>query len=50
VATATHTFQVFAGSSTFLVPQYTVMMNQNEFFKGTKYIFIGFNITRQWNF
>jgi hypothetical protein len=50
VATATHTFQVFAGSSTFLVPQYTMTMNQNEFFKGTKYIFIGFNITRQWNF
>jgi hypothetical protein len=50
VATATHTFQVFASSGQFLVPQYNVMMNQNEFFKGTKYIFIGFNITRQWNF
>lgn len=50
VATATHTFQVFAGSANYLVPQYNVMKNQNEFFKGTKNIFIGFNITRQWNF
>lgn len=50
VATATHTFQVFAGSATYLVPQYNVMMNQSEFFKGTDNIFIGFNITRQWNF
>jgi len=50
VATATHTFQVFAGSANYLVPQYNVMKNQNEFFKGTRNIFIGFNITRQWNF
>lgn len=50
VATATHAFQVFAGSATSLVPQYNVMLNQNEFFKGTDNIFIGFNITRLWNF
>jgi hypothetical protein len=50
VATATHVFQVFVSSANSLVPQYNVMMNQNEFFKGTKNIFIGFNITRQWNF
>ncbi len=48
--TATHVFQVFAGSATALVPQYNVMYNQNEFFKSTKNIFLGFNITRMWNF
>lgn len=50
VTTATHVFQIFAGSATSLVPQYNVMMNQNEFFKGTKNIFLGFNICRSWNF
>lgn len=50
VATATHVFQVFVSSANSLVPQYNVMMNHNEFFKGTKNIFFGFNITRQWNF
>jgi hypothetical protein len=50
VATATHTFQIFASSANYIVPQYNVMKNQNEFFKGTKYIFLGFNITRLWNF
>jgi hypothetical protein len=50
VATATHVFQVFVSSANSLVPQYNVMQNQNEFFKGTKNFFIGFNITRQWNF
>ena len=48
--TATHVFQVFAGSANYLVPQYNMMKNQNQFFKGTKNIFIGFNITRTWNF
>jgi hypothetical protein len=50
VATATHAFQVFAGSGTSLVPQYNVMYNQYEFFKGIENIFIGFNITRLWSF
>jgi hypothetical protein len=50
VVTATHVFQVFASSANYLVPQYNIMKNQSEFFKGTKNIFIGFNITRQWNF
>jgi hypothetical protein len=50
VATATHTFQIFAGSANYLVPQYNVMKNQNEFFKGTENIYLGFNITRLWNF
>jgi hypothetical protein len=50
VTTATHVFQIFAGSATALVPQYNIMLNQNEFFKGTKNIFLGFNISRSWNF
>lgn len=48
IATLTHAFQVFVGTSTFMVPQYNVMMNQNDWTKGD--LFIGFNITRQWNF
>jgi hypothetical protein len=48
IATLTHAFQVFVGTSTFMVPQYNVMMNQNDWTKGD--IFIGFNITRMWNF
>ena len=50
IATATHVFQVFVGSGNYLVPQYNVMKNTNKFFESTKDIFIGFNITRQWNF
>lgn len=50
VATATHVFQIFVSSANYLVPQYNMMKNQSEFFKGTKNIFFGFNITRQWNF
>jgi hypothetical protein len=48
IATLTHTFQVFVGTSTYMVPQYNVMMNQNDWTNGE--LFIGFNITRQWNF
>lgn len=50
VATATHAFQVFVGSNTDLIPQYIVMKNQNNFFESTKYVFVGFNITRLWSF
>jgi hypothetical protein len=50
VATATHVFQIFASSSNYMVPQYNVMLNDKEFFKGTKNIFLGFNISRVWNF
>ncbi|MBW6460139.1 MAG: hypothetical protein K0B08_06150 [Bacteroidales bacterium] len=50
VATATHAFQIFVGSATYLVPQYNVMKNQNDFFKSTENIYIGFNITRLWSF
>jgi len=48
IATLTHAFQLFVGTSTFMVPQYNVMMNQNDWTDGD--IFIGFNITRDWNF
>jgi len=48
--TATHVFQIFAGSATYLVPQYNVMMNQDDFFKNIDNVFIGFNISRVWNF
>lgn len=50
VVTATHVFQVFAGSATYLVPQYNVMKNQDDFFKNIDNVFIGFNISRVWNF
>lgn len=50
VATATHAFQIFAGASTLLVPQYIVMKNQDNFFKSTKNVYLGFNITRLWSF
>jgi len=48
IATVTHVFQVFVGTSTFMVPQYNVMMNQNDWTKGDLYI--GFNISRMWSF
>jgi hypothetical protein len=48
IATLTHAFQVFVGTATYMVPQYNVMMNQNDWLDGE--IFIGFNITRVWNF
>lgn len=54
IATATHAFQIFMGSGEFLVPQYNVMWNQNNAFAGDENfwsnVFIGFNITRVWNF
>jgi hypothetical protein len=48
IATNTHTFQIFVGTSTYLVPQYNNMLNQNDWTNGD--IFVGFNITRIWNF
>lgn len=50
VVTATHVFQIFAGSATFLSPQYNVMKNQDDFFHSIENVFIGFNISRMWNF
>ncbi len=54
VSTSTHVFQFFVSSSNYLVPQYNVMWNQNNPFDSKENfwsnIFIGFNITRLWNF
>jgi len=43
-----HSFQIFAGNSNAIVPQYVNFYNQNDFQKGE--FLIGFNITRRWNF
>jgi hypothetical protein len=48
VATSTHAFQFFIGTANYLVPQYNVAFNQNDWTKGD--IIIGFNITRLWSF
>ena len=51
VATSSHQFQVFITNYPYLVPQKNNMFNQpnsvNEWYQD---LFIGFNITRQWNF
>jgi hypothetical protein len=48
MATSGHTFQVFAGNYSYLLPQNNNLLNQNDFTKGQ--FLIGFNITRLWNF
>ena len=49
ITTATHAFQIFAGTATLIVPQYNVMLNQNDANLISMY-HIGFNITRLWGF
>jgi hypothetical protein len=46
--TTSHTFQIFAGNSGSILPQYVNFYNQNDYQKGE--FLIGFNITRRWNF
>jgi hypothetical protein len=46
--TISHSFQVFAGNSGSILPQYVNFYNQNNYRKGQ--FLIGFNITRRWNF
>jgi hypothetical protein len=46
--TISHSFQVFAGNSGGIVPQYVNFYNQNNYRKGQ--FLVGFNITRRWNF
>lgn len=46
--TISHSFQIFAGNSGSIVPQYVNFYNQNNYRKGQ--FLIGFNITRRWNF
>jgi hypothetical protein len=48
MATSGHTFQVFAGNYSSILPQNNNVLNQNDFTKGQ--FLIGFNITRLWNF
>jgi hypothetical protein len=48
VTTISHSFQVFVGNSSSIVPQYVNFYNQNNYRKGQ--FLIGFNITRRWNF
>lgn len=43
-----HTFQIFAGTSGSILPQYVNFYNQNDYQKGQ--FLLGFNITRRWNF
>jgi hypothetical protein len=44
-STVGHTFQIFITNYRGIVNQQSIMLNQNEFFKGASYA-IGFNITR----
>ncbi|MBN2746891.1 MAG: hypothetical protein JXR34_09205 [Bacteroidales bacterium] len=48
IATSTHSFQIFMGTSTALLPQEIIMNNQNDYTK--KGLSFGFVITRLWNF
>jgi hypothetical protein len=46
--TSAHSFQVFFGNYSYIVPQLNNYFNQNDYSKG-QYL-IGFNISRLWNF
>ena len=48
ISTSTHAFQVYMTAANGLVPQYTLMYNDNNPYKG--YILLGFNLTRLWTF
>lgn len=48
IATSTHAFQIFLGTSAGLLPQEIIMHNQNDFASGG--MSFGFVITRLWNF
>jgi len=48
ISTSTHAFQIFMTAANGLVPQETVMYNNNNPYNG--YILLGFNITRLWTF
>jgi len=48
IATSTHAFQFFVGTANYLVPQYNVAYNTNDWTKGE--VIFGFNITRLWEF
>ncbi len=46
-STGSHAFQLFVTNYRGIVPQQSIMFNQNDFFKGE--FAIGFNITRLWH-
>jgi len=48
ISTSTHAFQIFLSSAQGLIPQETVMYNNNNPYNGG--ILLGFNITRLWTF
>ncbi len=48
ISTSTHCFQIFLSAAQGLVPQETVMYNNNNPYNGA--ILLGFNITRLWSF
>ena len=48
ISTSTHAFQIFLTAANGLVPQETVMYNNNNPYNGA--ILLGFNITRLWTF
>jgi Membrane bound beta barrel domain (DUF5777) len=48
MSTSGHTFQIFAGNYSSILPQNNNVYNQNDYTKGQ--FLIGFNITRLWNF
>jgi hypothetical protein len=48
ICTSTHAFQLFLTAANGLVPQQTLMYNNNNPYLG--YILLGFNITRLWTF
>lgn len=48
VTTSGHSFQVFFGNFSSIIPQRNNVFNQNDYKNG--YFLLGFNITRVWNF
>lgn len=48
VSTSTHAFHIYLASASNILPQESIMWNQNHFFN--KGILLGLNITRLWNF
>jgi hypothetical protein len=51
MATSSHAFQIFVTNYPYIVPQYNNMYNQpNTAHAWYQDLFIGFNISRQWNF
>lgn len=49
ISTSTHAFQIYMGTTKSLLPQETVMYNQNDL-NSLRNFSIGFNITRLWGF